>query len=464
MPRVEAGELAEAPIATPESYERIGRFELNSGLPLLQVQWDVYTEARSLIGCFGSWRSGKTRAGALRIARCAFENGWRSIYGRASPFGIVISETNKVLADATMPELLAAVPRDLILRVWDTVGNQRVRWVNGHDTIFRTWSGAIEGQGACGVWLDEAHKLDGPEGPEKAWSNYVMRATDPRGVNKCVIATGLPEFGYLSERFDVPANDERVTYLCSLLDNFYLDPADIRRLRASTSAEEAETLILGRWRKPSDVIFYAFEEGNLANHGGNPRLPVDISIDLGDRGCILVSQRIVVRCMDDRRRPYRSNGVLIVDELLPDAMSVREALRQFLSVRKWRFTSESKVYVDPKADRDELEAIRDILGAGKPGGPHLVRKPAKADAYKREYGYRCINSAFRDLDGNRRLYINRNLPRGKRSVITAMRRFRRRPDGKAYRDNWVDHAADCLRYVVSDQLPLLEGGVRVRAA
>lgn len=478
--RIEAGELAEPPIATPDSYERIGTCTFNNGLPALRVQYDVFHEERSLIGCFGSWRSGKTRGGALRIGRCGADNPWRPVYGRASPFSYIISETNKVLSDATMPELLSVLPKEWILRVWETKGAQRVRLVNGHDYLFRTWSGAIEGGSACGVWIDEAHKLDGPQGPGHAWRNYVMRATDTRAKNKAVIATGLPEFGFLSDLFDQPANDERVTYLCSLKDNFYLDAADIRRLRASCTPEEAETLIDGRWRKPNDVVFYAFTEspaphGNYVAQRGDPKQPVDLAMDLGEFGAILVSQPVRVWGVDDRGRPAKVNGVLVVDEFLPTNMGAKAALRAFLRQKgHWEIDSSSRIYVDPKASRDQLEAIEEVLGAGKSGGPRIIKKrPSLArgkgrdESYFREYGYRCCNTGFHDANGNRRLYIWHGLPREKRSLLTALRRHRRKPDGTAYRDNTVDHIADCLRYIAADQLPVIVGGggfVEKRAA
>ena len=462
---IEAGEFAEPPIPTPDQYERIGRFQANGGLPLLDVQWKVLHEDRPLIGCFGSWRSGKTRAGAARISRVAIENPWREIYGRRSPFSYVVTETDKVVTDATIPELLSYLPKELINRVWETKGAQRVRLVNGHDIVFRTWSGVLEGGTACGVWIDEAHKIDGPRGPEHAWNNFTIRATDPRARNKVVIATGLPEYGILSDKFMRPDSEGRVTYLCSLLDNFYLDEADIQALIESTTEEEAQVVIHGRWRKPEDVIFYAFDEGeggNLVRHRGSRSAPVDISIDVGDRGIILVGQRIQVPCKRKDGSTYKRNGVLIVDEYQLHDQSIREALDAFRRDRPhWRITDDSKVYVDPKADRDELQAIREVLGITDRKGPTIVKKSPKEPEYDREYGYRCVNVALRDANRNRRLYISDSLPRGKRSLITALRGFRRKPSGKAYRDNWKDHAADCLRYIVADQCPLKGGGVTV---
>lgn len=450
--------------------DRVGHLRVNSDLPILQVQLDVFHCDAPLIGCFGSWRSGKTRAGALKILQLAALNPWRPSYGAGdNPTSMVVTETAKVMRDSAYRELMQLLPEECVRQKWTSPSNLRVRLVNGHDIVFRPWSGAIEGGSNVGVWVDEAHKLDGPDGPEAVWRNLVMRATDTRAPRCQVIATGLPEYGYLSEIFDHPSTPERSTFLCSLRDNFYLTPEKISALYSSTTVEEAEVVIDGKWRKPPTVIYYAFSDRNLVDCAGDPRLPADLSIDLGDKGAMLVSQRVVVTIKeplpDGQTRESRGRGVLIVDELLPDQKSVKDALRDFLRDRPWQIRGpDSSIYVDPKADRDELDAIRELTGAGLERGPRLVRQPPKLPAYRVEYGHRCVNSAFRDYWQNRRLFINSALPRTQRSLIPSLRQHRRKPNGDVYRDNVVDHVLDTLRYIVVDQLPLRERGGMIRNA
>lgn len=464
--RIEAGEEDfDAIRPTPQLYDRPGsdrvaNLLLNDGLPLLKVQWDVYNSTCPLIGCFGSWRSGKTRAGGLKMLQVGARNPWRPIYRNDNPSSVIITETMKVIRDSAYREMSALLPRELILREWKSPQNWRVRLVNGHDYIFRAWSGKFEGFTAIGTWLDEAQKLDGPDGPQAIWKNLAVRASDPRAVGRCTIATGLPEYGWLSEIFDQPNTPERETYLCSMLDNFYLDEETIRVLRASTTAEEAEVTIHGKWRKPESVIYYAFGDHNLVDMKGDPLRPIDLALDLGDKGAIVPSQRITVGCLDQYKRPYRSNGILVVDEMLPERSTIRDALTDFFADRPWRLGPDSKVYVDPKADRDEISAIRDVTGAGKSGGPRIVKREMKERGYSVNYGHRCVNSAFRDYDGNRRLFIVRHLPRSRRSLIPALLSHRRKPNGDPLRDNIVDHVLDCLRYIVVDQLPLRSESVR----
>lgn len=455
----------DSPPATPADYapSRTANLLLNDGLPVLPVQWDVLQCGASVIGCFGSWRSGKTRAASMALLKIACENPWRSIYKVDNPTSVVITETTKVIRDSAYRELMQVLPTECILKKWESPNNWRVRLVNGHDIVFRPWSGALEGLSAIGVWIDEAHKLDSPDGPEALWRNFQMRATDPRASRRLTIATGLPEYGYLSEIFDKPNTAERSTFLCSLRQNFYLATDTIRSLMASTTKEEAAVVIDGKWRKPPTVVYYAFGDLNLTSFRGNVNEPADLSIDLGDKGAMLVTQKCSITCREPDGRggwkTYRDTGIVVVDELLPEQQSVKDALRDFLKNTPWSVrSSESRIYVDPKVDRDEIDAIRDILGAGKERGPRLIRQKPNEKGYWVEYGQRCVNSAFRDYYENPRLFISEHLPRTQRSLIPSLRKHRRKPNGSPYRDNIVDHILDCLRYVVVDQLPLRERG------
>lgn len=456
----------------PEEYSGVDgavlNLLLNDGLPLLPVQWDVFNDWTPLIGCFGSWRSGKTRGGALKTLQVAAENPWTPLFRDSHPTSLVMTESHRVIRDSAYREMKALLPPELILKEWTSSNRFAIRLVNGHEIVFRPWLGKMEGLSACSVWLDEAHKLDGPDGPEPMWRNIVMRASDPRAKRRVTTVTGLPEYGWLSEKFDQPNSQDRSTYLCSLEQNFYLTPDVVASLYASTTAEEADLVIKGLWRKPPTVVFYAFSNvaaprGNLVNFTGQTRLPVDISIDLGDKGAILVFQRIRVQCRGPAGEHYTSQGLVVVDELLPEQVSVRSALRTLFNTRPWKLGPGSKVYVDPKADRDELEAVRAEVGAGKPGGPKIVKRKAEEDAYYTEYGIRCVNSAFRDLTGNRRLFVCAHLPRGARSIIPSLLSQKRSAKtGRVVRDNVTDHVLDCLRYAVADQLPLYSMTTRVQ--
>lgn len=464
-PRIEAGEQQEEPLSTPELYEglgqldhwvesRVAHFRLNQGLPLLPVQYDVFNCDAPLIGCFGSYRSGKTRAGALKMLQIGAENPWRKIYNRNNPTSVAITETLRVVRDSSYREFMDLVPSGIILKTWESPQNFRVRIKNGHDFIFRQWKGKVEGLSGICTWLDESQKLDGPDGPHALWRNFVMRSSDPRARRRCTIATGLPEYGWLSEIFDTPNTADRVTFLCSLRDNQYLTPDVIRSLYASTTKEEAEVVIEGKWRKPETVVYYAFAfDQNTTDWEGDPSMPAHLTMDLGDKGAILVGQNVSVWCVypDGTRR--REKGLVIVDEILPEKKTAREALIEMKATRPWYFDSTSRITIDPKAASDQISSIREVLNAGNPGGPRLRRARPDEDIYYVEAGHRCVNAAFRDYNGNTRLFISNRLPRSKRSLIPALLAHKRRQNGKPYRDNIVDHVLDALRYLVVDQIP-----------
>ena len=90
--------------------DRIGRLLINGGLPVLKVQFDVFNCDAPLIGCFGSWASGKTRAGALKMIQIAAANPWRPAYQGDNPTSIVITETLKVIRDSAYRELMQLLP------------------------------------------------------------------------------------------------------------------------------------------------------------------------------------------------------------------------------------------------------------------------------------------------------------------------------------------------------------------
>lgn len=470
--RIEAGDEDHDSFRTvdPRGYVEGGRrvldAALNGGLPLLPIQYSMFLDEAPMVAGLGSWRSGKTAGGALSTVRTAARNPWRPIYQHDHPFSLVISETKKILRDSTMRELKRLLPRDLILREW-THPNLRLRLVNGHDLIFMPWIGKIQGESACGVWLDEAHLLSGASGAEAMFTNFMLRATDTRAIGGAkVVVTGLPQYGWLSERFDNPSSPDVRTYLASLKDNFYLDPTVIDLLYASTTEEEAVTTIEGRWRRPIEAIFYKFSDANLIDHPGDPSAPVDLTMDLGDKSILLAVQRIRVMTTTPSGLSLPADGLLVVDEFLGENLSARELAAAWKAGpgRKWRVDSDSLICIDPKADRDQIREIAEAFGTDEPNGPTIKRSNPKRDGYYREFGFRCVNAALCDLSGNRRLYLSRrNLGRAARGVVNCLRGFKRKPNGEPKRDNVLDHGADAIRYITVARLGLPADALARRA-
>ena len=167
---------------------------LNGGLPLLRAQEELLCSKARIRVILGQWRSGKTRGAALAFFANCLANPWRAEYGEDKPFSIVIGFTHKILVDSAYRELKAIIPRELILKERKSP-SMEMDLANGHTIKFRTAKGNIEGASACGVWVDEAHRLPSAD----VYRNYQMRASDVRAAQNVVIVSGLPERGWLEE-------------------------------------------------------------------------------------------------------------------------------------------------------------------------------------------------------------------------------------------------------------------------
>ena len=433
---------------------------LNGGLPLLAVQDRLIRSTARIRAIFGGYRSGKTRGCALALFANCLANPWTPEFGEDRPFSLVIGYTHKILVDSAYRELKAVIPKELVIK--EPKSPSLELWLaNGHVIKFRTAKGNIEGASACGVWLDEAHKL--PD--NKAYTNYQARASDVRTNRSLVLVSGLPERGWLEETFDKPEhrNDpDRLLLFASTVDNRYLQDHVIRNLRASVGAGDATRYIEGRWQTRPDIIFHCFSNqdhpaGSLWAWPGDKSRPVHLGFDIGQQGAIVVFQEVKRMC----KRPLRAGGfekreelgLHVVDELLPDNMSTREACRA-LKARGWSIAPKiSQFFVDPTTRPDELQAIRDEFH----GTDTRIVRHVRGDPQEEvEYGHDAVNAALHDADGNRRLTLFSGLPREKRSLLSVMHKYHRK-NGRPVRDNVVDHVLDAFRYPVAHMLPIRTG-------
>ena len=191
---------------------------------------------------------------------------------------------------------------------------------------------------------------------------------------------------------------------------------------------------------------------HLIDQPGHQHTPTHLGFDVGDQSAVIWVQE-TDRVMDAGGRWIRGRGLHVVDEWMPDQMSVAEIMRA-VRERGWRLGAESVVCVDPKTRRDELAAIRAEL-------PHvsIVKKRAGKDKAERvEYGHACVNVALKGADGVTRLTVHRGIGNHARGLVNSLPRYRRKPSGQPHRDDTVDHVADALRYAVAHLAPLARGG------
>lgn len=419
---------------------------LKGGSPLLPAQWALL-RSNAWIKCgVGGYGSGKTDGGALTFLRNCLANPYDADeYGSDRPESIVAGPTYSTVRESSMKALRNLLPPELITE-WKA--DRRWRLPNGHDVIFRSIEGATEGANLCGLWLDEAHLLDGA-----AWPNLQMRVREVRSRSKLVLVTGLPEFGWMQDSFgrqEHYRDPERCVVHFSTLDNHYLDPRVLSQLRASIGEADAEAYLLGKWRSAENAVFYAYEPAiHVVPQRGRRDMVTHVTCDVGNRGAVLLFQMLEATYRTDKGALVKGPHMHVVGEILPENVSTEEAMQ--MAVRSgWRVNAESMVFVDPRSNVDQMNAIRRVIGTGA----RIIRKTRGQPGYDVDEGHRAVNAALKDSLGNVRLTFADTLPREKRSLLTSMPKVRRRPDGDGMvKDNITDHVADALRYPVVHLMP-----------
>lgn len=420
------------------------RIVLNGGKKLLPVQRKIIQSEARVKVALGAYGSGKTTAAALALLQRALQTPWTEDYGEDLPTSLVVGKTQSVLKDSSYRAVKALIPKSLIRKELKSPSEQRMVLDNGHQILFRSWSGAIEGMNVAGaVLIDECHLLDAD-----VFTNLVARARDPRsGTIPHIILSGIPLRGWLMEFFGPGSHyPDAEVFHASTYENFYLSSEAIERIRASCTAEDAETYLLGKWHTPRNVLIYAYNPSvHVIPMVGDKSKPVHIGMDPGEKSAVLFLQA------------YK-DGYMVVDELSPNRKSIRELLRDVLA-RGWKLQAGySKVYIDPTSGRDQLNAVEDTM----PKGVEVIRKNKKADVARSvEYGLRCINTAFLDSNGKTRLWLSDSLDNSSRGIKASFTGCVRNEQGYVIKNNENDHMLDALRYPVADLMPLLSDGFSV---
>lgn len=427
------------------------------GAPVLRdVAAALHEQAwiRTIVGGYGS---GKTTAAAGAVLLNALRNPWTPAYGGDNPTTIVVGLTMTVINDSSRKALANLIDRRLIKKEWK--GERKIRLINGHDIIFRTAKGKIEGLNAAGLWLDEAHQLD----PE-LWANYQMRVRDVFAEHRLIVVSGLPETGWLQDTFDQPIHredPERMLVHASTYDNHALDRRIFHQLRSSMGAGDADSLLRGLWQSARDAVFYSYDEAiHLTDYPGKKSEVTHLTIDVGNRGAALLFQKCKKRFRDDDGTEYMGEALHFVDEYLPENMTTEQACRHVKN-RGWKIVpKESMVFLDPRSNPDQIQAVYRVFGQVQ-----VIRKTRGQAGYDVDEGHRAVNAALLDANNQVKLTFYRGLPREKRSLLTSIPKVRRKPDGDGMvKDNITDHVADALRMPVVHLLPLRLGGIAVKRA
>jgi hypothetical protein len=438
------------------SEQRSGLFALGEGKQaLLPAQEALLRSTTRVRAIFGGWGSGKTRAAALAFLANCFANPWTKVYGeKIGPTSVVVGLTHKVLTDSSYRELMSILPGAAIRQEWRSP-DWKILLENGHTIVLRTAGGSLEGITACGLWLDEAHRLKSAA----SWLNYQMRVRDPKGQRFLSLVSGLPENGWLSDTFANRENDaDRTVIFARTADNKYLPKHVIKNYRSSCSRRDAIKYLEGRWIPLDGAVYHEWEPTlHIVDDPGNREQWCHLSIDVGNQAAVLWWQARVRKIRCDGKVTTEI-GWHVVDELLPENMSVDQFSRE-IKKRGWIISdAHSTIFVDPTVDRDELASLADNF----PGVEIISAKSRKAEARSVEYGIRCVNAGLRDADDNVRITVGSHLERGPKNLITGIPKYHRNPrTNEPVKDNTTDHALDAFRYLPAVLLPQQGPGFEV---
>jgi len=436
-------------------------------IPRVRLPWDKWTPGQLKLAKFspppsegvvsrqamlGGWGWGKT-TGAIRkfILKC-LENGWTSDYGNMEPTAYLLAPTYGIMETTTLPKFDRECPPELILK--DRRRNPKsphIQLVNGVKVLLKSADGAFDGFDAFAGLMDEvSHRLYWAD--ESRFANYIGRLRDPFAKSWTLLAAGLPTHGPVRKHFDPdPGDPNHITIRGGPRDNPYNPPGYAESLLASVPAGQEGMYIKGSWGLPPGATFPMFDEAvNVVPDLGDPRRPVHLGIDIGNHGSVLVAQNIQWPGIDITGRPIQQKALLLVDELLTEYVSVRDALTRLKIETPWVVDkNHSAICVDPTIRRDEKVAIHEHYP-----GVHVRVRERRDDFYDVDNSIRHLQTCIRDGLGNTRFLVSGKLAGKKFGLIDSIEQAKGNPlTGKLYvKDDRHDHVICAARYLVSEEL------------
>lgn len=386
------------------------------------------------------------------------------------PTTLIISPTASTLRTATLKEWEKVLPRKVVLKKRRAPQFDYIL-TNGHYIKGYSGEAEIEGVTACTVWVDEIQHPAFSSSPTK-FANYLARLRDELATKCMMIVSGLPMSGFVRETLDKEWGEDGLVVLAGTRDNPHIPDATVANFLTAMSASEAATLLEGRWMAPTGGIYPEFDpEVHLTRRGPDPRAPVHLAIDVGERGGALFGQEIKVDLQGVTGHPAgQDTGLLVYDQMLfanesVEAMAYRIKLEHPLADNI--VAGRSKICVDPTIRRDERAALAKVFP-----GVSIIARSRKKDGWgdsadSVEAGIRQVKRGFRDALGNVRLLLSDKLNRAPykngMGLVDGLETYRRRDGGGApVKDNYRDHVLDCLRYLVCEIIPAQRPAVQVR--
>ena len=344
----------------------------------------------------------------------------------------------------------AHCPRDMILRRRGPPHNT-IEMANGFVWVLHSAESELEGIEAAVVGIDEISHASWSSTPYR-FLNLLARLRDPHARYMALIASGLPEAGFVRDQFDTanrPDDPNRHLTMMSTRENVHLPREMMKAFMDACPGGQEQKLIGGTWMPPQGAIYSAFDaDRHLVEYRGLSNATCHVGLDAGNKGAAVIGQEIDVDVRDLDGKVRTEKGLLIVDQILTDGESVEHMCHR-LTQSGWRFDANSIFSVDPTIRKDETNAIRTHF-------PHVrvVKRERGDEHFPIESGIRVTQRALLDALGNVRLFFWRGLAPTPLGIVDGMQRYQRNAKTQeAIKDNSRDHALDALRYLVCSILP-----------
>ena len=393
-----------------------------------------------VFACLGGWGSGKTVVGAAATAMRLMS--LRGDVDGYRPQAAVFGPTFRVVEKVLMPKLAAAIPRGVIAK---KVGRPFPTWklINGVDVSFVSGESTFEGEDLAHIWIDEVQTLAADPG---RFQNYMARLRDVRAGSLSLVATGLPESGWVRDTFDPElarkaVQDLRSTVLMGTRDNPHLPPDLFEQYLASCPSGYEEAFIQGGWMPTENAMYPAFSDDNLVDESWyDSQAPVSLGLDAGVSSAIVVGQPCPI---GDKQ------GVVIVGNEIGGSASVEEMCERAAA----RFGHQivpghSTICTDPTLRADEVRAIRRVFPRVR-----ILIRPRSDPFYSVKPGIRLVQAAIRNAKGDRHLRVLRSLRTVRNGTVQAFQQIKRSPrTGERIKDDVYDHVDDACRYLLNHML------------
>lgn len=411
----------------------------------------------SIEALLGGWGSGKTSGVMRKAFKVACMNPWTEAYGNRNPLGIIISPTAKTMRDATLPALMAAIPRQAIKKIRQAPESS-ILLSNGFKFLLYSAEAEMEGVTACLVVIDEVgHQAIA--GKPSRFMNLMARIRDPESQRMAMLVAGLPESGWVRDTFDQQGPD-RITILAGMADNPLLPKEAIQAyLENCPGGGEEEAKVRGQWMPPQHAVYPQYDAKlHLTNDDGHPTQHVHIGVDIGNFGAMLIAQEVSFQHRNVVGQTSQQHGLHIVDEILTHNESVEQMCYRLRTETSWNVRPGVSTFcVDPTTRREETAAIRKHFP-----GVRIVKRDRGDEHYPIESGIRVTQTALKDALGNTRLRFTRRLASTRHGIIDGLQRYRRNAVTQLpIKDNLRDHVLDSIRYLCCTHIQTTKARTRV---